>query len=355
MQWRSGIPTVLDNLIWLILVGVFAFFVSQSPHFLTPANITNILSAAAVLGVLVVAQTFVLITGNFDLSIESTLGLAALFGIWLIVPELAPYWGSGLLINPFVAIAIILLMGAAIGYLIGALITFGRMNNFIVTLAMLLILRGSMLAFTQGNATSGLNYPDADIFYWLGHESAFTLPLIGKIPVAVLAMLVVFAIGHIILNHRPFGRELYAIGGNRQAAIASGINADRRVREVYVISGCLAAFGGWMLAGRVGSIQVNLGEGYIFTVFAAAVIGGVSLQGGRGTMLGALGGVLLLSTIDRGLNLMRVSVFWIQVIQGLIIMIAMFIDAQRIRYRIPVSVSPTSLDVVDPVTADDRK
>ena len=100
-----------------------------------------------------------------------------------------------------------------------------------------------------------------------------------------------------------------------------------------MISGVLAAFAGWMLAGRVASIQVNLGEGYIFTVFAAAVIGGVSLQGGRGTMLGALGGVLLLSTIDRGLNLMRVSVFWIQVIQGLIILIAMFIDAQRVRYR----------------------
>ena len=101
------------------------------------------------------------------------------------------------------------------------------------------------------------------------------------------------------------------------------------------MSGILAALAGWMLAGRVGSIQVNLGDGYIFTVMAAAVIGGISLQGGRGTMLGALGGVLLLSTIDRGLNLMRVSVFWVKVIQGLIIMFAMFIDAQRVRYRTP--------------------
>ncbi len=103
----------------------------------------------------------------------------------------------------------------------------------------------------------------------------------------------------------------------------------------------LAAFGGWMLAGRVASIQVNLGEGYIFTVIAAAVIGGISLQGGRGTMIGALGGVLLLSTIDRGLNLMKVSVFWIKVIQGLIIMLAMFIDAQRVRYRAEPSLGET--------------
>ena len=100
-----------------------------------------------------------------------------------------------------------------------------------------------------------------------------------------------------------------------------------------MISGILAAMAGWMLAGRVVSVQVNLGEGFIFTVFAGAVIGGVSLQGGRGTILGALGGVLLLSTIDRGLNLMQVSVFWVRVIQGLIILLAMFVDAQRVRLR----------------------
>jgi ribose/xylose/arabinose/galactoside ABC-type transport system permease subunit len=334
------VPLVLDHLIWLILLGVFFFFVLQTDKFLTPVNITNILSAAAVLGVLVVGQTFVLISGNFDLSQESTLGLAALFGLWLIVPALAPFWGGGILLSPFLSIAVILLMGVGIGYVIGALITFGKMNNFIVTLAMLLILRGLMLAFTQGNATSGLNFPEADVFYFLGHESV-GVPWLGNLPIAVLAMLGVFLVGHIVLNHRRFGRDLYAIGGNRQAAAASGIDTNRRIRQVYMVSGLLAALAGWMIAGRVASIQVNLGEGYIFTIFAAAVIGGVSLQGGRGTMLGALGGVLLLSTIDRGLNLMRVSVFWIQVTQGLIILIAMFIDAQRVRFRAPVDEAVT--------------
>ncbi|MCY7417593.1 MAG: ABC transporter permease [Chloroflexi bacterium] len=344
MRWRRHIPFVLDHLIWLILLGVFLFFVSQTDKFLTPINITNILSAAAVLGVLVVAQTFVLITGNFDLSQESTLGLAALFGLWLIVPALAPYWGGGILLSPYLSIVVILVMGIGIGYVIGALITYGKMNNFIVTLAFLLILRGLMLAFTQGNATSGLNFPEADVFYFLGHES-FPVPWLGNVPIAVPAMLLVFLAGHIILNHRRFGRDLYAIGGNRQAAIASGIDANRRIRQVYMVSGFLAALDGLMLAGRVASIQVNLGDGYIFTIFAAAVIGGVSLQGGRGTMLGALGGVLLLSTIDRGLNLMRVSVFWIQVIQGLIILIAMFIDAQRVRFRAPVESNSATMPI----------
>ena len=336
MPWRRSVPAILDNLIWYILVGVFLFFVTQSDKFLTPANVRNILAAAAVLGVLVVGQTFVLITGNFDLSSESTLGLSALLGLWLVVPAVAPTWGAGLLWNPIVSIVAILLMGAVIGWAIGALITYGRMNNFIVTLAMLLILRGAMLRFTEGNAVNGLNFPPAQVFYSLGSAPAATLPWIGKIPVAVVAMLLLFAIGSVILEHRPFGRDLYAIGGNRAAAIASGIDADKRIRQVYMLSGFLAALGGWMLAGRVASVQVDLGEGYIFQVMAAAVIGGISLNGGRGKMVGALGGVLLLSTIDRGLNLMQVSVFWIQVIQGLIILIAMFVDAQKVRFRAPV-------------------
>ncbi|WP_395685965.1 ABC transporter permease [Aestuariivirga sp.] len=333
MRLSRHIPALLDHLIWVILIAVFIFFMTQSPVFLSPTNITNILSAAAILGILVVGQTFVLITGNFDLSTESTLGLAGLVGMFLIVPATAPYWGGGLMLNPYLSIVVLLGMGAVIGYVVGALITIGKMNNFIVTLAMLLILRGLIMAFTKGTPISGLGFEPAETYFWLGHKALFEIPGVIKIPVAVVATALVFVIGHIILNHRRFGRELYAIGGNRQAAIASGIDADARIRQVYVLSGLLAALAGWMLAGRVGSIQANLGEGYIFTVMAAAVIGGISLQGGRGTMLGALGGVLLLSTIDRGLNLMNVNVFWVKVIQGLIIMLAMFIDAQRVRFR----------------------
>ena len=335
MQWRKYAPRILDNLIWIILVGVFIFFVLGTDKFLTPFNIVNILSAAAVLGIVVVGQTFVLITGNFDLSQESTLGLAALVGLWIFVPAAAPYFGGGLGVPPILSIIIILAMGVGIGAIIGALITYGRMNNFIVTLAMLLILRGLMLYFTKGNSVNAINYEGSDIFYWLGHET-FSLPWLGNVPVAVPTMLLVFLIAHIVLTYRRFGRDIYAVGGNKTAAIASGIDADKRVRQVYMISGFLAALAGLVLAGRVASVQVNLGEGYIFTIFAAAVIGGVSLQGGRGKMLGVLGGVLLLSMIDRGLNLMRVEVFLQQVVQGLIILFAMFIDAQRVRYHAPV-------------------
>jgi len=326
---RRYVPAILDNLIWFILIGVIVFFTTQTDKFLTPAAFRNILAASAVLGLLVIGQTFVLITGNFDLSAESMLGLAALVGLWLIVPEGTPTWGGGMEWGAAASVVPILVGGALIGWLIGAMITIGRMNNFIVTLAMLIVLRGLMLRITEGQTVFSGDSPAAETFSTLGHDELFTLPWLGKVPISVVAMLATFAVAYLVLQHRPFGRELYAIGGNREAARASGINPERRIRQVYLISALLAAFAGWMLAGRVGSVQGTLGEGYIFTVFAAAVIGGISLSGGRGSVIGALGGVLLLSSINVGLNLMRVSVFWIEAIQGVIILVAMFIDAQK--------------------------
>ncbi len=347
-RWRRYIPSLLDNLIWFILIGVVIFFATQTDKFLTPINLRNVLVAASVLGILVVGQTFVLITGNFDLSSESTLGLAALIGLFLIVPPGSPTWGAGTELSPFISVAIILVMGAAIGWVIGALITYGKMNNFIVTLAMLIILRGAMLRFTNGQAVSSIDSRPAEIFNWLGHESAFALPWLGKAPISVLVMLGVFLVAYVVLKYRPFGRELYAIGGNRAAALASGIDPDKRIRQVYMISGFLAALAGWMLAGRISSVQSDLGEGYIFNVMAAAVIGGISLLGGRGSIVGALGGVLLLSIIDRGLNLMQVSVFWIQSIQGFVILLAMFIDAQKVRFRGAVATSGALIEEPEP-------
>jgi len=317
------LPTLLNNFIWVLLIVIVLLFSLLTERYLSIITLRNILIHASVLGLLVVGQTFVLITRNFDLSAESTLGLTAMIAVWLMAPPGSPSWGSGLFLHPVIVIPLMLALGAFIGVVNGLLITRAGMNNFIVTLAMLIILRGFMLLPTHGTTVSGA--PAA--FNWLGSAS------IGIVPIPVLVLLIVFLVAHIVMTRRPFGRELYTIGGNPRAALASGIDPDRRILQAYVLSGLLASLAGWMLAGRVQAVPINLGQGMIFEVFAAAVIGGVSLQGGRGSMLGALGGVLLLSAIDTGLNLLNVPVFWIEVVRGFIILIAMLIDAQKIRLR----------------------
>ena len=326
MDLRKYIPALLDNLVWVLLVGVIVLFSFLSPAYLTPLNFMNILFRAAVLGLMVIAQSYVLITGNFDLSIESTLAFCALLGAWLIVRPGPPDNGSGLMLHPFLGIALLLAAGAFIGWANGNLITRLKMNNFVVTLSMLITFRGFMHLLPAGNTV----YNTPELYNWLGAAS------IGPLPLPVIIVVVAFLLAHIVLKYTPFGRNLYAIGGNREAARASGVNPERRIRQVYLISALLAAFAGWMLGGRITAVPPNLAQGMVFEVFAAAVIGGISLNGGRGTMLGAFGGVLLLSAISAGLNLVDVSTFWVDMVRGLIILFAMLIDAQKVRYRAPV-------------------
>ena len=338
MNQRKYIPFVLDNLIWLMLVGVIILFSILTDKFLTLPSLLNILVHAGVLGIMVIGQSFTLVTGNFDLSMESTLGLCALVGAYLLVPAGSPNFGSGLMLHPIPVVVIMLLLGLAIGWVNGTLITRFKMNNFVVTLAMLIAVRGAMLMLTEGSTVFGT----PELFNVLGGGN------IGPIPVLVIVVIAVYIIAHVVLQYTPFGRELYAVGGNRNAALASGVDPDRRIRHVYLISGVLAAFAGWMLAGRLTNVINNLGQGMIFEVFAAAVIGGISLQGGRGTMLGAFGGVLLLSAINTGLNLMDVSPFWIDSIRGMVILVAMLIEAQKVRYWAPVVAAASAQSAPSP-------
>jgi ribose/xylose/arabinose/galactoside ABC-type transport system permease subunit len=314
---------LLDNLIWILLLISISLFSYLTPLYSTQQNFTNILVHSAVLGVMVVGQSFTLLTGNFDLSAESTLGLTAIIGAWLITPAAAPFFGSGWMLPPIVGLAAMFAIGLLIGWINGFLITKLKMNNFIVTLAMLIILRGMVLVWNEGESITGM--PKSFLALGGGY--------IGPIPISVLVMLILFLIASFITSYTRFGRNLYAVGGNRDAALASGINPDKRIRQVYLISGFLAAFAAWMQLGRIGVAMEQLGKGMIFEIQAAAVIGGISLFGGRGKMIGALGGVLLLASINSGLNLMRVSGFMINAVRGAIILLAMLIDAQKIRYK----------------------
>jgi len=316
----------LDNFIWIIVVLVFTYFSVQVPNFITLGNLINVLLHASVLGVLVIGQTIVLLTGNFDLSAEGVLSLTTVLAMWLMAVPRTDAGGaqaSGLILHPFIVIPIILLVGMLSGWLIGIMITRLKMNGFIVTLAMQLVLRGIALLISNAQIMTG----SPPLFNWMGGAR------INGFPVSVGVTLLMFLIVNYLLNQSKFGRELRAVGANADAAHASGFDAKKTVTRAYIISGFMGAFAGWMLLGRLETSISSLGVGMTLETVAASVIGGVSLQGGLGSVGGAFAGVILLSMIDNALNLIDIDPFWVQGIRGLIILVALLIEAQKFRYK----------------------
>ena len=306
---------LLPALVVLLIVGSFV-----SPAFLTEANITTILTSSAALALVVLAESLIIITGKFDLSLESVAGFAPAIGAMLVLP--AAKFGFGVELPTAVGIFAVLVVGGLVGLINGFMVVRLRLNAFIVTLAMLIILRGMLVGATSGRTLFDL--PDA--FYALMIVTVLGLPL--SVWFAALA----FAVAGMVLRYHRLGRALYAIGGNAEAARAAGIRVERIMWGVYILAGILASIGGLVITGYVGAISANQGNGMIFTVFAAAVIGGISLDGGKGTMFGALTGVLLLGVVQNVLTLAQVPSFWIQAIYGAIIlgslMVARFASGQ---------------------------
>jgi len=306
---------LLPALVALVVVGSLV-----SPVFLNPNNITTILTSSAALALIVLAESLIIITGKFDLSLESVYGFAPAIGAMVVVP--AAQFGFGTEWPVWAGILVVLAVGGLVGFVNGFLVVALRLNAFIVTLAMLIILRGMLVGATSGRTLFDL--PDA--FYGLMEVTFLSLPL------AVWLAAAAFLIAGLVLRYHRLGRALYAIGGNPEAARAAGIRVERVIWGVYVLAGILAALGGLAITGYVGAISANQGNGLIFTVFAAAVIGGISLDGGKGTMFGALTGVLLLGVVQNVLTLAQVPSFWIQAIYGAIIlgslMIARFAGGQ---------------------------
>ena len=302
---------LIPVLVVLILVGTVV-----SPAFFTSANLFGIGQQISALGVTAIGEALILLTGGMDLSLESTYGLAPMVAAWLIVP--ASNFGLGTDLNPFVGILILLAVGAIVGMANGLLIVKGRLNGFVVTLGMTIVLAGVQLGIVKGQTV--FNMPNA--FIYLGYQS------LGPVPVSVIVTAVIFVLVGLFLRYHRAGRAIYAVGGNREAARAAGIRVDRVRIGVYVGGGILAAIGGLMEAGRVSAVTGQQGyqEGVIFPVFAAAVIGGVSLQGGRGNMLGVATGVILLGLVQNILDLANVSNYWIEAITGGVILFALILS-----------------------------
>jgi simple sugar transport system permease protein len=301
---------LLPVLVILLIVGGIL-----NSHFLTVSNLTEMGSQISALGVTVVGESLILLIGGMDLSLESTYGLAPMLAAWLIVPVAS--FGEGAMLGAPAGIIILLATGAAIGLVNGFLIVKGRLNGFIVTLGMTILLAGIQNGIVKGQ--SPFNWPSA--FGYLGAAS------FGAFPVSLLVAALIFLLAGLFLRYHRIGRAIYAIGGNKEAARAAGIRVDRIKIGVYVTASVLAAIGGLMEAGRTSDVSSTqgYGEGIIFTVFAAAVIGGVSLQGGRGNMVGAASGVILLGLVQNLLDLENAPNYWIDAIDGGVILVALIL------------------------------
>ncbi|MBG7704752.1 ABC transporter permease [Streptomyces flaveolus] len=282
-----------------------------NPVFLQPDNLINVLQTMSEIALLVLAQTLVLIVKKMDLSLESTVGLAPGVAAWLTVPAGAAH-GVGLLPGAW-SVPVTLTVGLLIGVVNALFIIRFGLNGFIVTLGMLIVLRGILTGISGGQTFFQL--PQSMLYLgtaqWLG------------MPASVWICLILFAIGIVVLGFTSFGRSLYAIGGNVDAAKAAGIRTDRVLWIVIVTASVLAALSGLLLSGRLASVASAQGNGYIFTVFAAAVIGGISLNGGKGTVFGAFTGILLLFLIQNVLTLGGVPAQWIGALNGAIILVAL--------------------------------
>jgi simple sugar transport system permease protein len=290
----------------LFVVGILT-----SPAFFTTSNFSNTAQFSAALGMVVVAESIILLTGSFDLSLQSVYGLAPMIGAWLIVGKDAQ--GLGTKWNPVFGILVVVGIGAAVGLFNGFMIVKLKFNAFIFTLAMLILLAG----LQQGIVSGRTIYEMPPSFIYLG--GAYW----GGFPVSAWVTSAVFLAAGLFMRYHRTGRAIYAIGGNLEAARAAGIKVDRIRIGVFTVAGMLAAIAGLMIAGQVVAVTANQGNNLIFTVFAAAVIGGIALEGGRGRMIGAFTGVVLLGLVNNVLVLRNTSTFWIDAANGAIILIAL--------------------------------
>lgn len=299
----------------IFVLGVIGFIVS--PVFLTSDNLINVLQQSSELSLLVLAEAMILICGRMDLSLESTIGVAPVIAMWLVLPSSGPATFHGIGLFPtWSSIPVCLVVGLLIGAVNGFMILKLRVNGFIATLGMLTMLRGLQDGVAQGKSIVAV--PAS--FSYLGKAEW------AGAPAAVWICLLLFVVGGLALGYLRHGRALYAIGGNTEAARAAGIRVDRITWIVLALGGLVAAFAGVLYTGHYGAISATQGDGWIFQVFAATVIGGVSLNGGRGTLFGALTGVVSLQLVVNVTTLGGVPPLWDKFLYGAIIIVALIIS-----------------------------
>jgi inositol transport system permease protein len=294
------------NGILFVLIGIFIFSSVFVNGFFTATNLTNVLRQIAVVTMVALGATFVIILGHINVAYGSEIALIGCIACSVMVT-------TG---NVFLALLAAIALGAAIGGINGFVITKFGIPAFIMTLAVTTAARGAALLFTGGIPVSKMGTS----FLILGQGN------IGIIPVSVIILLVLFIITWIFLNKIPFGRYIYAVGGNENAAIASGIKSKRVIFKAFILDGILTAIAGVVLMSRMNSGQPSAAVGYEFDAITAVVVGGTSLSGGSGSLVGTVIGAVIVGIINNVQNLLNINTQWQQVVKGIIILLAVILD-----------------------------
>ena len=295
------------------LVFLSAVLWALTPHFLTVSNLLNIAQQTSINAIVAAGMTFVIISGGIDLSVGS---IVALSGVVL---------GTLLQAGQPAIVAVVgaVAMGVGCGLLNGLLVSIGRLPPFIATLGMMSVARGTALVVTEGRPISGFS----EAFRWVATGS------VGMVPAPVIVTLLVYLTAHIAITRTPFGRYVYAIGGNEEATRLSGVAVRFHKTAIYAVSGLMSAVAAVVLTARLNSAQPIAGMMYELDAIAATVIGGTSLMGGEGTLFGTLVGALIMGVLRNGLNLLGVSSFLQQIVIGGVIVGAVLVDTLLKRQR----------------------
>lgn len=294
----------------VIFSGVIAIL---NDRFLTVPNLLNVFRQSSINAVIACGMTFVILTGGIDLAVGSVLAISSAVCASLLI--------AGVGVVPAVLAA--LLVGAVSGALSGIVITKGKVQPFIATLVMMTFLRGATLVFTNGTPLTLGSAKAADAFYYLGNGKVLGMPL------PIIMTVVVFGFAYYVLTQTKIGRYVYAVGGNEEASRLSGLNTDNVKIFVYTVSGVLAAIAGIIVTSRLSSAQPTAGTGYELDAIAAVVLGGTSLVGGKGKILGTIVGVLIIGILNNALNLMDISSYYQMIAKAGVILLAVLLDRKN--------------------------
>lgn len=310
----SPLQFVLKYGIYFLFAFVVIILALTNGNFMTMNNAVNVLLQTSIISVIAIGMTYVIITGGIDVSVGAVMAIASGCGVGLIKLFNAPPW---------LGVLVIILVGLIFGIINGVSVAYLKMPAFLVTLATMGIARGLTLVISRGKSW----YDLPPIFAWIGKGS-----FLG-IPVLIFMVILLYILGIILLKQTVYGRKVFAVGGNPEAAKVSGIDVRKIQMSTYALLGLITGIAALMTTARLGSFWAAMGQGVEFTVIAGVVVGGTSLAGGVGSLGGTLIGVLLMGVINNALNLWGVPAEWQDVARGMIIFLAVMMDALRTKYR----------------------